>query len=275
MSTFEFSDEEVIALNSSILNRYGLDFSGYESQSYKRRLHRIIRIHKLDNTIDLWRKMLTEPDFIHEYVDQLSVGLTSFFRDPVMWIGLRDYLSSLSPRPKLKVWHAGCSTGEEVFSFGVLLQELGWNMPIEIHATDISQAALQKAKDGVFHDLQVEEYRKNYEAFNPTGDMVRHCTPVPGGGIRMHQRLIRNVTFYQHNLVKDPYPRGFDIVFCRNVMIYFDTPTKQRIAPLFHEALKPGGLFSIGFFDALTPLLAQYQFRQLSAKTKLFVKSDK
>lgn len=268
-----FSDAELKALNSGLQSRYGLDFSGYESKSYRRRLHRVVRLYKLDGLVELWRMMLKDPDFVHVFINELSVGLTSLFRDPVMWVGLRNYLENLSPRPqRLRVWHAGCSSGEEVYSFAILLKELGWKHPVEVLATDMSHAALDKARAGIWFDPHLPEYERNYKAFNPKGNLKQYYQGPVDGVFQMDTQLVRHVQWSQHNLVQDPYPGPFDIIFCRNVMIYFDTPTKNRLIPNFYKALRPGGLFIIGFFDALVPLLSQYAFTALSQDTKIFFK---
>ena len=264
------TDEEVKSLVTAIFHRYGLDFSGYEPKSFRRRLYRIMRLHDLPSTADLWIRILREPEFIHEFVNQLSVGLTAMFRDPFMWAALKLRLQEIKPTSRpLRIWHAGCSTGEEVYSMAILLREINWSGRVEVWATDMNQSALNVGENGHYPKMMLDQYAKHYTEYRPGGTLASYYTETGTGG-QMDRSLVRNVRWVRHNLVTDPYPGQFDIIFCRNVMIYFDVPTKERLIPNFYNALRPGGLFIIGYFDALVPLLERNEFMHLDRSTKLF-----
>ena len=270
-SEFEIEPQEIESLNSAIRMRFGLDFSGYEPKSYARRLRRILRTYHLNNTIELWRKVLKEPGFIDEFVDLLSVGLTSLFRDPPMWRALRDQLAQLSEtKHTLRIWHAGCSSGEEVWSMAILLNELKAFSKVEVLATDMSQAALINGQKGIFSELVLKDYHKLYSEFNPKGDLSRYYELLPDGSARFNPSILPPITWKQHNLVTMEYPGSYDLVFCRNVMIYFDAPTKERVVAKFSDAMVPDGIFIIGFFDALVSQLGAAGWVAKDLTTKIF-----
>lgn len=266
------SDEELKSLTDAIQQRHGIDFSCYEPKSLKRRVVRALHIFKLNAIHELWIKILKDRTFIYPFMDEISVGLTSMFRDPVLWKKLRQLLAhDWSHKMTLSLWHAGCSTGEEVYTMGILLRE-AFNMKVtSALATDISQQAMETAKRGEYHKLKLEEYDQNYREFNPNSTLKKYYCEKDNI-VYMDTGLIRHVTFEYHNLITDPFTRKYDIIFCRNVMIYFDNHAKITLFEKFHNALNPGGLFIIGFYDAVLPMVDTSKFRILDMDAKIFQK---
>lgn len=266
------SDEELKSLTDAIHQRHGIDFSCYEPKSLKRRVVRALHMFGLNAVHELWVRILKDRSFIYPFMDEISVGLTSMFRDPVLWQKLRHLLQDeWSGKSSLSLWHAGCSTGEEVYTMGILMRESGYNKPVSALATDISHQAMQTAKSGVYHKMKFVEYNANYVQFNPAGAMRKYYTEEDSN-VHMNLDLISHVTFAYHNLITDPFNRKFDIIFCRNVMIYFDNAAKLKLFEKFHSALNPGGLFIIGFYDAVLPMVDASRFRILDMDAKIFQK---
>lgn len=177
----------------------------------------------------------------------------------------------LTKKDSLSVWHAGCSTGEEVFTMGIVFRESFYNKPFSAWATDISHQSMNTAKKGEYIEMKMIEYGENYIKFNPASMLKRYYNPVNGFAV-MDLSLINHVSFDYHNLVTDTFSRKFDIIFCRNVMIYFDNNAKLKLFNKFHQSLNVGGLLIIGFYDAVLPLVDETKFRVLDIDAKIFQK---
>jgi chemotaxis protein methyltransferase CheR len=266
------SDEELKSLTDAIQQRHGIDFSCYEPKSLKRRIVRVLHIFQLHAVHELWMKILKDRAFIYPFMDEISVGLTSMFRDPVLWRRMRTLLTrDLSTKKRLSIWHAGCSTGEEVYTMGIVLKESLFTRPVSARATDISNQAMDTAKKGEFNVLKMKEYNLNYQHYNATGSLKRYYTEN-GDVATMSPDLIRHVSFEYHNLITCPIVDKYDIIFCRNVMIYFDNEAKRKLFDKFHASLNPDGLFIIGFYDAVLPLIDVSKFKVLDMDAKIFQK---
>lgn len=266
------TDEELRSLTHAILRRYGIDFTCYEPASLKRRIVRALNVLKLDSTHQLWIRLLRDRDFIYPFIDEVAVGLTAMFRDPILWQTLRrEALKAIPAKDQLNIWHAGCSTGEEVYSMGIVLQETGMMTKTKAVASDMSEAALKLAQEGAYHPLKIAEYEKNYALYNPMGIFKRYYSLQAQAG-KMQAELVRHVDFRLHNLITDPIKEQYDIIFCRNVMIYFDQASKIRLLDQFYQHLNPGGLFIIGFYDALVPMISKSRYHYLSLDAKIFQK---
>lgn len=249
------SNEELQEINRAILTRYGMDFSNYETTSLRRRVTRVMRKIEVETVYDLWRYFLRHNEFIFEYVDELTVGLTEMFRNPELWALLRDEIipekinQGVSP---INIWHAGCSTGEEVYSMAIVLHDVGALSISRAIATDLSWQAVRQAQEGVFQMDTLLEYEKAFRHYDPRKSLNMYYHSIGEEAARMKPFLTSHATFYQHNLSKDPMSSGqFDIIFCRNVMIYFDAILKTKVLEMFHRCLRPGGLLIIGYYDAL------------------------
>jgi chemotaxis protein methyltransferase CheR len=233
---------------------------------------RALHIFKLNAVHELWMKILRDRSFIYPFMDEISVGLTSMFRDPVLWKRLRYQLNNVwNKKPSLAIWHAGCSTGEEVYTMGIVIKESGYTHSISAWATDMSNQAIATAQRGEYNILKMDEYDKNYREYNPAGTVGKYFERQ-GDMAKMDASLISHVAFENHNLITSPFTRKFDIIFCRNVMIYFDNEAKRKLFDRFHASLNPGGLFIIGFYDAVLPMMDGAKFSVLDMDAKIFQK---
>ena len=245
----DISEEEMNSLTESILKRYGIDFTCYEPKSLRRRIIRVLNLFNLASAHELWIRFLNDSKFIHVFMSEISVGMTSMFRDPIFWVKLRARISmDFRHRDSVSIWHAGCSTGEEVYSLGILLQETHLQGKAKALATDININAIEEAKKGVYHKIKMIENETNYREFNPD-KLFSSYFSSDGKHALMNPQLINHAEFAYQNLITDPFPFCFDIILCRNVMIYFDATAKSKIFSKnarFH--LNPGGYLIIGFF---------------------------
>jgi chemotaxis protein methyltransferase CheR len=272
IDTIVISDEELKSLTDAIHHRHGIDFSCYETQSLKRRIVRALHIFKLDSVHELWVKILKEHSFIFPFMDEISVGLTAMFRDPVLWKQIGKMLhENFFEKSNLSLWHAGCSTGEEVYTMSIILKEAKYAKPITAHATDISKQAIETAKSGAYNRHKLEEYKQNYLGYNPSGSFSKYYTER-NGETRMNAELVSHITFDYHNLITSPFNHKYDLIFCRNVMIYFDNVAKAKLFEKFHQSLNENGLLIIGFYDAILPLIDEKKFKVLDLEAKIFQK---
>lgn len=252
----------------AINNRYGLDFTNYERTSLKRGIIRLMMKHKMETILELWSIVLKDNDFFKNAIDDLLVNLTELFRNPDVWIKLRDDVLPKMNSRSLKVWHAGCSTGEEVYTMTFLLETIDMLDKSRLTATDLSTTALSKAIKGEYSLLLLKQYLVPFLKFFPNKGMDdyfdfedTHATVKP--------KYQTNVTFRKHNLVMDAMVEKFDIIFCRNVMIYFDESLKNRVLDLLYKALKPDGYLIIGYYDIM-PDYGKELFEIYDVKTRIY-----
>lgn len=256
----------------AINNRYGLDFTNYERTSLKRGIIRLMMKHKMESILDLWSIVLKDNDFFKNAIDDLLVNLTELFRNPDVWIKLRDEVIPSMNKTSINVWHAGCSTGEEVYTMTMLLEALNLLSASRLTATDLSGTALNKAIKGEYSLLLLKQYLVPFLKFLPNKGMEdffdyesTHATIKP--------KYQRNVTFKKHNLVADPIYEKFDLIFCRNVMIYFDESLKNRVLSLIHNSLKEGGYLVIGYYDIM-PDHGKELFEIYDIRTRIYKKKS-
>jgi chemotaxis protein methyltransferase CheR len=269
MENINVTDEEVSALAHAILKRHGIDFTCYEPKSLRRRIIRAISVLGYNSIHEMWVQMLRDQNFIHKFMDEISVGLTSMFRDPIVWKKLKGCIPKIvEQNGGIDIWHAGCSTGEEVYTMGMVLDEVNVLKKARAFASDISQEAINTARRGEYHKIKLAEYEKNYKEFNVFGSLEKYYSRTDNTAI-FSNHLIGHVDFRYHNLITDQCTGRYDVIFCRNVMIYFDNTAKVKLMERFHKVLKPGGLFVIGFYDALLPMLDPNLFEVVDVEAKI------
>ena len=266
------SDEELTALMQAINNRYGLDFTNYERSSLKRGIVRLMLKHNMESIIELWSSVIKDNEFFINAIDDLLVNLTELFRNPDVWINLRDkVIPELTKKNRsIKIWHAGCSTGEEVYTMNIVLEKLNLLNSARLTATDLSKTALNKAKKGHYSLLTLKQYLVPFLKFFPGRDMADYFD-YHDKYANIKPRYTTNVFFRNHNLVTDSMDDKFDIILCRNVMIYFDDVLKKRVLDLLHGALKDDGFLVIGYYDIM-PEYGKSKFSIYDVKTRIYKK---
>jgi chemotaxis protein methyltransferase CheR len=237
---------EMRLLLEAIHARYGYDFRDYAEESMYRRLQGARSRMKVPHFGEMQHRTLTDPSFFSELLGQLTVQVTELFREPAQYLSFRDrVVPLLRTYPHLKIWHAGCASGEEAYSTAILLQEEGLNDRSQIYATDLSSPALESAREGIYLEDRVESFAKNYRLAGG------RCQPEDYysnayGRIAIRDSLRRNLVFFQHDLVTDHGLGEMHVIFCRNVLMYFSTALARRVLTLFAETLSRGGFLCLG-----------------------------
>ncbi len=268
----EITDEELDAFTGAVKARVGLDFTNYEKKSLKRGLVRLMAKNECLSIKDLWVKMLRDKDMIAKYVDEILVNLTEFFRNVELWQKLRDdVLPKLNSCSKLTCWHAGCSTGEEIYSMAIVLKETFLLYKTQALATDLSAKALAKAIEGSYNNFLLPKYTAAYASYNPGGSVDKYLIKE-ANHFEIIPQLKKHILFQRHNLVTDEMDKKFKIIFCRNVMIYFDDVLKMNILKMFYNCLEDDGYFIIGYYDML-PNEAKSLFKLYCPITRIYTKN--
>jgi chemotaxis protein methyltransferase CheR len=237
---------ETQLLMEGIFRHYGFDFRDYSLPSLKRRVWKRIYEEGLSTISGLQEKVLHDSSCMERLLLDLSINTTAMFRDPSFYLSFRrKVVPLLRTYPFVRIWHAGCSTGEEVYSMAILLQEEGLYDRCRIYATDINEAVLQKAKDGIFPVATMQENTANYMAAGGTGTFSEYYTARYDYAI-FRPSLRENVVFAQHNLVTDASFNHFNVIFCRNVLIYFNNTLQDRVQKLFLNSMEMFGILGLG-----------------------------
>ncbi|MCU1228239.1 MAG: chemotaxis protein CheR [Acidobacteria bacterium] len=248
-TTQEKADLEAVEthlLMEGIFRHYGFDFRDYSLPSLKRRVWKRIYEEGLSTISGLQEKVLHDPSCMERLLLDLSINTTAMFRDPSFYLAFRrQVVPLLRTYPFVRIWHAGCSTGEEVYSMAILLQEEGLYDRCRIYATDINESVLQKAKDGIFPIATMQENTANYMAAGGTGTFSEYYTARYDFAI-FRPSLRENVVFAQHNLVTDASFNHFNVIFCRNVLIYFNNTLQDRVQKLFLNSMEMFGILGLG-----------------------------
>jgi chemotaxis protein methyltransferase CheR len=263
---------EVQLLLEAIYQHYGFDFRGYALGSLKRRLWRRAYAEHVETMSALQDRVLHDPAVMERLLLDLSINVTSMFRDPTFFQALREkVVPLLRTYPFVRIWNAGCSTGEETFSLAILLREEGLYDRTRIYATDINDGVLARARAGAFPIEKMREYTANYIRAGGTESFSSYYT-ADGDSARFAPELIEQVVFAQHNLVSDGPFNEFNLIVCRNVMIYFGKTLQDRVHELFYESLDPFGILALGHKESIKFTSYEDRYEALDAPEKLYRK---
>jgi chemotaxis protein methyltransferase CheR len=263
---------EIELLLEGIFRHYGFDFRSYAYASIRRRLWRRIEAEGLKTISGLQNRVLHEPAMMEQLLLDLSINVTAMFRDPTFYVAIREkVVPLLRTYPFIRIWHAGCSTGEEVYSMAILLEEEGLYDRARIYATDINEVVVHRARAGIFPLERMQEYTENYIRAGGTRSFSEYYTAKYDGAL-FSPSLQRNVVFSQHNLVTDRSFAEFNMILCRNVLIYFDRKLQARVHGLFHESLVHLGILCLGSKESLR--LSDYEtaYEELSGAERIYRK---
>jgi chemotaxis protein methyltransferase CheR len=239
-------------ISELIYQKYNYDFRNYAMSSFKRRVLRIMELKKF--TVESLIKKLNEsPAFINEFLDELTVNVTEMFRDPSFWRIMREEIipAILLNHKQFKIWHAGCSSGEEVLTMTIMLKEMGILQDVTLIATDLDTNILEKAKSGIYPIKNMELNEKNYIRFQGTASALKEYYREENGNAVFNKELLANVSFRKHDLVLGDIFNKFDLILCRNVMIYFNQALQNEVLKKFHESLFKYGYLAIGSKESL------------------------
>ncbi|MGN7818849.1 protein-glutamate O-methyltransferase CheR [Chitinophaga varians] len=266
----EISNEELETLVDVIHCQYGYDFSDYARASLKRRFQRFMGHAYIEEVTELSDKLQQDAAFFERMTQFITVNVTEMFRDPLFYKTLREMvLPRLATYPTIKIWHAGCATGEEVFSMIILLQEAGLLDRCRIYATDLNAVSLHKAEMALIPLKYMKDYTQNYLQSGGLEDFSGYYTANEEYAL-IDPALRRNIVFFQHNLVTDQVFNEFQLICCRNVFIYFNKQLQDRVLRLFYDSLAPLGYLTLGLKESMMFSGESSRFETLSAVHKIF-----
>lgn len=256
-------EEEIDLLLTDLFEVHGYDFTHYSRASLKRRINRLWLLDKFPSFAELRYRVRTDTDYLKRFVEEVTVNVTEMFRDPLFYRALRhEVLPTLAAKPFIRIWHAGCSTGEEVFSMAILLNEANLLQKTLLYATDLNPEVLESARKGIFALAPMKQYSENYMLSDGKNDFSAYYT-AQYGYVKFSSSLSEKMVFSTHNLVSDQSFNEFDLILCRNVLIYFDKILQQRVLTLFDDSLGPLGYLALGAKETLKFSSLQAIYRQL------------
>ena len=261
---------EIELLLEALFRYYGFDFRDYAIASLNRRIWNAIKAEGLSSVSGLQEKVLHDPACLERFLLGLSVNVTSMFRDPSFYQSFRhQVVPLLRTYPFIRIWDAGCSTGEEVYSIAILLEEEGLYHRCRIYATDMNELVLKQAKAGIYSLKLIQEYTQKYLQAGGKRAFSEYYTAAYDNAI-FRSSLKENMIFSQHNLATDGSFNEFNVILCRNVLIYFNQSLQERVHKLLYESLSRFGVLGLGRQESLKFTPHEHQYEALDSREKLF-----
>ena len=269
---YTITDEQVEQLLNDALDIYGYDFTNYSKASVKRRINRLFSIDRFPSFAEMRYRFRSDKNYLNRFVESISVNVTEMFRDPMFYQVLRnDVLPQLATYPYIRIWHAGCATGEEVYSMAILLKELNLLHKSLLYATDINQDSLEKARQGIVPLNNMKLYSENYIRSGGTRAFSNYYS-ASYDRAKLNDELKSKMVFAMHNLVSDGSFNEFQLILCRNVLIYFNKNLQDKVIRLFDNSLEKLGFLALGTKETLRFTDVEKRFRQLDGKEKIWRK---
>jgi chemotaxis protein methyltransferase CheR len=265
-------DPKIALLIKTIYTKYGYDFSDYAEASLKRRINRIMLHFKIFDFEELLEKITQNDVFFNIFLEEITVNVTDMFRDPAFFSVLRNYvLPELASYPIIRIWHAGCSTGEEVYATAIILKELGLLNRSLLYATDINLHVLEVASNGSYSVDLMKTFNENYLASGGLFKLSDYYL-VSAGKAVFNDDLRSRMVFSPHNLVIDQSFNEFNLILCRNVMIYFNRTLQDRVLQLFNHSLSSLGFLALGTKETINFTSIENDFQEISRQQKVWRK---
>lgn len=265
------SQAQVFELIDIVKKVHGFDFAGYTKASLKRRLTRIMLLNKFE-FYDLKHVLINDAAFFQNFLEEITVNVTEMFRDPSFYKAVNaQVVPYLSTYQHAKIWSAGCSTGEEVYSMAILMKEAGLGKKSFIYGTDINTEVLRDARKGIYSLRNIKSYAENYQYTGLKGSITDHFT-ILYDAASIHNELKQNTLFSVHNLVSDNVFNEFQMISCRNVFIYFETFLQERILELFYKSLCPLGYLCLGSKETIRSDAFKTRFKVINQKENIYQK---
>jgi chemotaxis protein methyltransferase CheR len=268
----DFDDIEIPLLLEAIYQRWGYDFRDYALVSLKRRVQRLVAMDGFSSVSALQEHVLRDPACMQRFLDEVIVCVTSMFRDPGFYKAFRQIaVPLLKQQPSFRIWHAGCSSGEEVYSMAILLYEEGLLDRALIYATDLNRALLDVASQGVYTLEKMKKYTEAYQEAGHFEAFSKYYQARHGHAV-MRADLSRHIVWAQHNLVTDASFNEFHLILCRNVLIYFNPRLQERVCGLLHDSLAPNGILVLGREESLQLMPQESSYVTLHGREKIYQK---
>jgi len=258
----------------SIFIKYGYDFRNYAKASLRRRIQNLLNKTGLEYVGELIPLVLYKPDFIDNIINEFSITVSEMFRVPEFFVSLKEKVFTyLDTYPQIKIWHAGCATGEEVYSLAIMLKEEGLLHKCTIFATDINNVAISKAKSAIYSAKNIQKYTRNYQLAKGKNSFADYYHSDYSSAILKHD-LQKNITFAHHNLVTDGVFGEMHLILCRNVLIYFDRKLQNKVLNLFQESLHNRGFLALGSKETILFSDISETFDVIDNKYKVYRKDS-
>ncbi len=242
---------ELQLLLEAIYQKYGYDFRDYSPAHTKRRLEHRLHLSGFNNFSRMQHELIHNKNFFDKILMDLSINVTEMFRDPFFYQSIRQMVvPHLKTHPFINVWHAGCSAGQEVYSMCILLGEEGMAERAQFYATDFNELIIEQAKSGIYPLEDIKAYTKNYQKAGGKHSFANYYT-ADYDHVIINKQLREQVVFSSHNLVTDGIFAEMHIIFCRNVLIYFNKDLQNKVLKLLHDSLYPGGFLCLGTKESL------------------------
>ena len=268
----ELTDEQVDDLLGDLIDKYGYDFTDYSRASFRRRVTRLIEQDRFLSFAEFRYRLNQDPSYLTRFVEKVTVNVTEMFRDPHFFRALKEnILPVLATWPVIRIWHAGCSTGEEVYSLAILLKEANLLHKSVQYATDINPSVLEQVRTGIFPLSQMKQYSENYILAGGTQDFSSYYT-AQYSSAKFDDSLGKRMVLATHNLVSDGTFNEFQLILCRNVMIYFDKPLQDKAMHLFYDSLEMLGYLALGSKETIKFTAVAGKFRQLENRERIWRK---
>lgn len=250
----------------------GYDYRNYAYPSIRRRIWHRVHDENLESITSLLDKVLHDPSCLRRLIADFSINVTEMFRDPGFFVAFREKIvPTLRTYPTIRIWHAGCATGEEVYSMAILLEEEGIYEKSKIYATDINANALKTAKAGLFPLERMRTFTNNYMKAGGKAAFSDYYA-VKGNKAKFHPYLTKHIVFAQHNLVTDSSFNEFNVILCRNVLIYFNKALQEKVHELFYQSLGMFGILGLGDKESLSYMKRADCYEKIGDSQKLYRK---
>jgi chemotaxis protein methyltransferase CheR len=265
------SAQQLDELIDLIKKFHGFDFSCYSKASLKRRVIRIMQ-NKKQTFYDLKHTLVNNQHFFQEFLDEITVNVTEMFRDPSFYKAINNQvIPYISTYQHIKIWSAGCSSGEEVYSLAILMNETDLRKKSFIYGTDINTEMLKEARKGIYSLKKIKSYAENYQYSGLKGSLTDHFT-IMYDAATIHSELKHNTLFSVHNLVSDAIFNEFQLISCRNVFIYFESELQEKILELFYNSLAPLGFLCMGSKETIRSDKFKKKFKVINSKENIYQK---
>jgi chemotaxis protein methyltransferase CheR len=269
----DVESKAIAQLLHTVYEKYGFDFREYSYAHLKRRIMNRVRLSGFCSIQELESKIASSDDiFAHLFLKDLSINVTEMYRDPDFYQVLREkVIPHLKTYSFFKIWHAGCSTGQEVYSMAILLKEEGIYDRALIYATDFNQEVLNHAQEGIYSDELIKEYTQNYQRAGGTASLSDYYT-AGYSSVIMDQSLKKNIVWANHNLVTDHVFAEVNLIMCRNVLIYFNRTLQNKVHDLFYNSLAKGGFLCLGTKESLSYTSVDAKYQETSKPSRIYIK---
>ncbi len=272
MSAVHLAENELDLLLETLYQQYGYDFRQYSEAHIRRRVMNRMALSRLETLPDIHHRVVHDETFAAQLLQDLSITVTEMFRDPDFYSAVREkVIPILKTYSFIKIWHAGCSTGEEAYSMAVMLKEEGLYERTTIYATDFNQRALDRAREGIFSHDMIKTYTGNYRKSGGREAFSDYYTAKYDMAI-LDQSLKKNIVWANHNLVTDSVFAEVNLVFCRNVLIYFNKALQNKVQEVFLNSLINGGILCLGSKESLRYSNCHDKYTELDRKQRIFKK---